>query len=342
MTSTGSRRPAGASLKRRRGRSFLHALAAVYAAFTLVALGAWSLVGDTWWTQPVNLATFWWTLPAVVVAPAAWAVRWRGLALLLAVPAVTWIWSYGTAFLPGTPASEPDLRVVSYNTFVAAEGVEHVLDLVARTDPDVLLLQEVFPEREVDLGRRLAERYPTQVTVQSPGVGGVSVLSRHPLVGIRPIGDASDRSRSTEVVVLDVAGRHVQVVPVHLISPCPSCGASMLERLELEGDVRRAEMHTVLGALDPALPAIVGGDFNSTERSEPYRRLTDAGFRDPQREAGRGPGFTWPDDGTLPPLIRIDWVLVRGLVPVDAAVGDGGPSDHRPVIADLAFPDEES
>lgn len=340
MTSTGARRPVRPHRPPRRvGRTLLHGAAAVYAAFTLAALAAWFVVGDTWWTQPVNLTTFWWTLPAVAVAPAVWIAGWRPLAALLSVPALVWVWSYLGAFLPDTVSLEPDLRVLSYNTLVATEGEDHVLDLVSRQEPDVLLLQEVFPGRQLALEAALADRYPTQVTVQSPGVGGVSVFSRYPLVETIPIGDASDRSRSTEIVVLDVDGRHVQVVPVHLISPCPTCGTSMIERLELEGAVRRAEMRTILAALDPALPTIIGGDFNSTDRSEPYRRLAAAGFRDPQWEVGSGPGFTWPNDRGVGAVIRIDWLLVRGLVPVHASVGAGGPSDHRPVMADLAFPE---
>lgn len=340
MTSKGARRPRHARPLRRGIRALLHALAGLYAVATLAALSAWWLVGDTWWTQPLNLTTFWWTLPAVAVAPAAWFARWRVLALLLAVPAMVWIWSYGTAFVPGDGEREPDLRVLSYNTFVAVPGHDHVIDLVARYEPDVLLLQEVFGDRQVALEEALSGRYPTRITIQSPRVGGVSVFSRYPAVETRAVGDATDRSRSTEVVVLDVDGRHVQVVPVHLISPCPNCGPSILERLELEGDVRRAEMSSVLAALDPDVPAVIGGDFNSTDRSEPYRRLVAAGFRDPQREAGRGPGFTWPDDGPFGAVLRIDWVLVRGLVPVAAEVVEGGPSDHRPVMADLAFPQE--
>lgn len=318
----------------------LHALAGLYAVLTVLALGAWFLVGDTWWSQPINLTTFWWTLPAVAVAPAAWLVGWRRLAMLLAIPAFVWLWSYGTAFLPNAPKGAADLRVVAYNTFVAAPGAQHVLDVADRHDPDVLLLQEVFPERQAELERLFADRFPTQVTLQSPGVGGVSVFSRYPLVETRPVGDATTRSRSTQIVVLDAGGQHVQVVPVHLISPCPGCGPSIIERLELEGDVRRAEMRTITEALDPDVPAIVGGDFNSTDRSEPYRHLTAAGFRDPQREAGRGPGFTWPDDDGVGAMLRIDWLLVRGLHPVGATVGPGGPSDHRPVIAELAFPEE--
>lgn len=340
MTPTGPRRRGRARSSPSGGRRLLHVTGGLYAAFTLAALAAWTLVGDTWWTQPVNLATFWWTLPAVLLAPVLWLVGSRRLAPLLAIPALVWVWAYGSAFLPSDVAGQADLRVASYNTFVGAPGVDHVVAFVEEHEPDVLLLQEVFPDRQQALDERLADRYPTRTTVQSPGVGGVSVFSRYPLVETRPVGDATERSRSTQVVVLDVEGQPLQVVSVHLISPCPTCGPSAIERLELEGDVRRAEMSTLLAALDPALPTVIGGDFNSTERSEPYRRLTAAGFRDPQREAGSGPGFTWPNDRGVP-VLRIDWLLARGLTPVRAWVADGGPSDHRPVLAEFALPEAD-
>lgn len=319
----------------------MHLVGGVYAAFTLAALAAWAIVGDTWWTQPVNLATFWWTLPAVVLSPLLWLIGSRRLAPLLAIPALVWIWAYGGAFLPKSAEGPADLRVASYNTFVGAPDADHVVAFAEEHEPDVLLLQEVFPDRQQALEERLADRYQTRTTIQSPGVGGVSVYSRYPLIETRPIGDATGRSRSMQVVVVDVEGQPVQVVSIHLISPCPTCGTSAVERLELEGDVRRAEMSTILAALDPTVPAIIGGDFNSTERSEPYRRLAAAGFRDPQREAGSGPGFTWPNDRGPGALLRIDWLLVRGLIPVAAWVADGGPSDHRPVLADFTLPEED-
>jgi endonuclease/exonuclease/phosphatase (EEP) superfamily protein YafD len=334
-----SREPSGLGQRLPLLRRIVYGAAVVYAVGSLVALAAWVTVGDTWWTQPANLTTFWWSLPAVVVAPAAWLARRRVLAGLLLVPALVWVWSYGSAFVP-LPRDEPppaSLRVATFNTYVGAPDLEHVLDLVDDHEPDVLLLQEVFPDRQEQMEEALAERYPTQVVVQSAGVGGVGVLSRYPVVDVRKVTDASANSRETQVVVLDVEGTAVQVVPVHLISPCPACGRSLVERIELEGDVRRAEMTAVIAALDEDLPAIVGGDFNSTDRAEPYRRLAAAGFRDPQRERGEGMGFTWPNDGTIGPVLRIDWLLTRGFEPVRAVVGEGGPSDHRPVVVDLAL-----
>ncbi|MBW3620687.1 MAG: endonuclease/exonuclease/phosphatase family protein [Actinobacteria bacterium] len=313
-------------------------LAALYAAATVAALVAWTVAGDAAWIQPVNLSTFWWSLPGVVLAPLALLLGGRRTAALLAVPAVLWLWSYGTAFLPdGTPDVAADLRVVSFNTYVRTPDAGHVLELVEETDPDVLVLQEVFPPRETELDAALAAVLPHRHVVQSPGVGGVAVYARFPIAEVRPIGDASERSRSTAVVVLDVDGRPLQVVPVHLISPCPTCGTSFLERLDLEGEVRVAEMGSIVAALDPDVPAIVAGDLNSTDRSMPYRRLAGAGFTDPQRDAGHGPGFTWPADDGPGAFLRIDWMLVRDLRAVEAWVGPARGSDHRPVIADLAF-----
>lgn len=313
----------------------------MYAIGTVLAVFAWFVAGDTWWVQPLSLSTFWWTLPGVVLVGLATVLGRRRAAVLFAVPALVWLWSYGTLFLPaGFVDQAPDVRVASYNTYVQAPSLDSVAALVDQASPDVLLLQEVFPERAQGLEGLLAESHPHQVVVQSPGVGGVVVASRFPVVDQRTVPLAEPGTRDTAVVVLDVDGRRLQVVPVHLTSPCPGCGASLTERLELEGRRRRAELASVLQALDTRVPAVVGGDFNSTARSEPYRLLTRAGFEDPHRAAGTGPGFTWPNDRLWFPVLRIDWVLTRGMDPVDAWVGDGGASDHRPVLVDLAFREE--
>lgn len=315
-------------------------LAGLYASVTVVLLVGWATVGDAWWLQPFNLSTFWWTLLGLLLLVVAVLARSWLAALLLAVPGLAFVWIYGTLFVPQLADPPPaDLVVATWNTYVQAPDEGHVVDLVDRVEPDVLLLQEVFPERQEQLEEALADRLPHIMTVQSDGgIGGVMVASRHPIVDERAVTTGDDDVRSTAVAVLDVDGQEVQVAPVHLRSPCPTCGASLTERLTLEGQSRAFEMANVLGQLDRGTPAIVAGDFNSTERSAAYRTLASAGFDDAHRSAGWGPGFTWPADGRLPvAVVRIDWVFARDLVAVDEWVDEAGPSDHRPVVATFAF-----
>jgi vancomycin resistance protein VanJ len=339
--STASVRPRTAD-RVHRSRPLLRLLAWPYAVTTVVLLCVWVVRLDQPVAQVLDLATFWATLPGVVLVAVAALARDGRAVVLFALPAVTCVWAYGGAFLPSSPPEvEPDLRVVAFNTFVGVTGSDHVLEVIDDHGPDVVLLQEVFGDREDELTAALADRYPHARFDRSDGVGAVAVLSRHPITAVTPVGEATDRSRGTSIVTLDVAGRAVQVGSVHLISPCPTCGPSVLERVELEDDVRSAEVGAVLAALDPEVPAILGGDLNSNDRGTAYRRLVGEGFDDAQRDAGRGMGFTWPADRGVPPFVRLDWILTRGLTATSASVGDAGGSDHRPVVVDVAFDSEE-
>lgn len=321
----------------RRRIGILGAAAILYAVATAAALAAWFAVGDTWWTLLVNVSTFWWTLPALPLLVLALLLRRRVAVLALSVPALLFVWAHGGLFVGSAPAAAGDLRVASYNTFVQAPDTTHVASLVRDEHPDVLLVQEILPGQARSIRDGVVDHLPHSWFGEPGRVGGVGVLSRHPIVEVRPIGSPDVLSRPTAVVVLDVGGRQVQVVPVHLTSPCMLCGESVLERQRFEAERRRAEMDAILQALDEEVPAVVGGDFNSDRRADPYRALAAAGFRDPQIEAGSGPGFTWPASrmGT----VRIDWVLARGLVPAAAWVDPPRASDHRPVVADLAWED---
>ncbi|MFN2556151.1 MAG: endonuclease/exonuclease/phosphatase family protein [Nitriliruptorales bacterium] len=327
-----------------------------YGAACAALLAAWWLLGDTWVTQTLNATTFWWSLPGLPLAAIAGVRRrWR-LAAWLAVPAATFVYSFGPFFVGSPPPVRGELRVAAYNTFIRAPDVSHIVALVRDERPDVLILEEVLPQPAVLLRRSLADRLPHVWVSESSRVGGVAVLSRYPITEVRPIAKAGRVSRPTAVVVLDLGNRprsdlpartaggdrsggqhRVQVVPVHLTSPCPSCGESVLGRQAFEAGIRRQETEAIIRSLDTNLPAIVAGDFNSTSRNDPYRLLVSAGFVDAQLEAGSGPGFTWPDRS--PPLLRLDWIFSRGLVPADALVGPARASDHRPVIADLAWPE---
>lgn len=348
------------------------ALAGVYAVFAVAAVVAWWVVGDAWWNQLVNLTTFWWALPSVPLLVLALAFRQWGIALLLAVPAGVLVWAYGGLFVPSASppsvaaGSGAELRVASYNVFIQVDDVSHVVDLVEADQPDLVLLQEVTAERVDRLRERVAGELPHGWFGDAANFGGVGVLSRHPIEEVRPVSGPEPFERPTAVLTLDVptsdGSQPIQVVPLHLVAACPVCGP-FVERQRYEVASRHREVQAVLDALDPELPAIVGGDLNGTRLSHAHRTLTEAGFRDPHRDVGSGLGFTYPADHAPPgrgggartgsrsprvtvahlplvsfPVLRLDHLLVRGLVPLDARVGDARASDHRPIHARLRLP----
>jgi len=100
--------------------------------------------------------------------------------------------------------------------------------------------------------------------------------------------------------------------------------------------------------LDPALPAVLTGDFNATaEKARPWKTLTTQGLTDAWLSAAerQGPAITFGRFGPPEPdgNNRIDWVLYRGPVTVahceTVVYNEGGryPSDHFPVFARLTL-----
>jgi endonuclease/exonuclease/phosphatase family metal-dependent hydrolase len=118
--------------------------------------------------------------------------------------------------------------------------------------------------------------------------------------------------------------------------------------LDVKGVVARFEAaKVILGevSLAPDLPSVVMGDFNADERSEPLEVLRGAGFRDSFREMH-------PEEVDVQTVHhyvdlsgprKIDYIMcdrrwdVRGADIVRTPAADRLPSDHFPVVAELAI-----
>ena len=320
-------------------RSWWAALAvygAAASAFLLLAL----VLGDrTWWLYTGALFAFWLLAPAVPGAVlAAWRRRRVVFAALLA-PALVWLWTFGPALLPPAPfqgAPGADLRLAAFNVSLTPR-VEHVVALQRRTRADVLLLQEVTPAARRALDRELPElahRWFAPISTLAAGNGGVAVLSRYPITSVEPVDGLPRGARPTAVVGLDVGRWRLDVLSVHLSSPCRDCLLTDREQISAISR-RRVREAARLAELVRGRRIVVAGDLNSGALNEPRRLLRRAGLRDAQRDVGWGPGFT---RGSQRTVTRIDWILTGpGVVPVSAWVDEPGRSDHRPVVADLAL-----
>lgn len=230
-----------------------------------------------------------------------------------------------------------------------------IADLVASWDADVVVLNEVDLDAtwsgRVNQARVLAERAGyTYRAEQSnydlwlPGFRirfGNAVLSRFPIVNTQPIdypavsgweSAAFGRKRGL-VCTLDLGtGRRVRVVAVHWDTRDAAVRAGSAEAIAaLAGD--------------GGPPIIAAGDFNSSllddsASSAEVARLTDPGT------------LAWTDDtpadpapASFPsasPTRLIDYILGQPPLRVTGFwVVDSRLSDHRPVVAEVVWPDDD-
>lgn len=325
-------------------------LAGLYTVLLLAYLLLRGLVGDAWWWLAFlhNFAPYYF-LPLVVLLPPAILLRLRGSAARLAVLLVIGVALYGGRWLPGGTAlaaadGEP-LRVVTFNVLPINPDFERIAAWLRTTDADVILLQELPPEKSAIMADWLAADYPyvdaipetTQIT-----------LSRTPFESMEPI-DLGGWWVSR--LTLDHAGRTVALYNVHMAMPTRDTPHLTLPinngfvQLALQYDeTRRNRLIRALLDIVQAeeRPYIVAGDFNTSDNAVIYDEMA-ARMADSYREAAAGLGGTWPagvgEEGFpawIPPLLRIDYVWhSRHFHTQQAAIGPQLGSDHLPLVVDL-------
>jgi endonuclease/exonuclease/phosphatase (EEP) superfamily protein YafD len=119
------------------------------------------------------------------------------------------------------------------------------------------------------------------------------------------------------------------VFDVHTVAPVGG------KRPEWKADLRAVRS----AAGRSTAPTLVIGDFNATWGNQGFRDLVADGFVDAAAARGMPDQFTWPNDASpLPPFLRLDHTLTRGaLVVTHIRTGTGQGSDHRPLVATVAF-----
>ena len=287
---------------------------------------------------------------AVAGVAVAAATSWW-LALLLSAPAATLLaWQLPPARRPNRivaqlpQAADPgpgvlSLRVLTLNLLGGKADPAAVVREIERHRVDVLVLQELTSEM-VD---RLAEagvdtRLPFCQLDPRPGPNGTGLWTRWPLAPLPPIPGlvaAAPRAR-----IEPVPGRPVTLTGVHPRPP-------------MRRRARRWQRE--LAAIRSALAAtggqqVVAGDFNASRDHRPFRDLLDDGFLDCADAAQQRPwpAFTWPAGGRIPPVMRLDHVLVSqaGATVCASRIVQVPGTDHRGVLAVIelapAGPDQQT
>jgi endonuclease/exonuclease/phosphatase family metal-dependent hydrolase len=235
---------------------------------------------------------------------------------------------------------------------------------IARLDPDVVALQEVWDDGTDNLaailGERLGYHHAYASTLESDGVKfGNAVLSRWPIAGHewRPLPAPDDLDEQRTVLRADIDGPRgpIQLFCTHL--------NWRFDQSHVRQDQVRAIALFVKDSPERTFPPILCGDFNADPESDEIRMLTGRTavpepklvFHDAWEAGGDGsPGHTWSNRNPYAVLDlevdrRIDFVFagwpkaggaghvvrctVEGTDPVDGVV----PSDHYAVLAELRY-----
>jgi len=223
---------------------------------------------------------------------------------------------------------QPVIRVATLNCSSFMLG-NPAPDLAA-WQPDIVLLQEVFPYQIQQIASALGLENDARIH-QTNGV-----ITRWKIE--REINDPIRRKQQVTIVM--PSGARIEVVNVHLAMAVTDLrlwrASSWISHRsnrathqnELAQDLQQLRMTTRF----PDAPVLFGGDFNSTASDAIHRQLSND-LVDAFASIGTGLGNTFQ---RRLPSIRIDYLYrSRQLTPVRCRAVTTRHSDHRMVIADF-------
>ncbi len=294
-----------------------------------------------WFVDALGYVLLWILVPTLLLLPAALYRRSWMLIALAAMPAILFFLAYGPLFLPRWPigaTAEPSFSVMTYNACYRNTDELAIAGAIEADAADVVVLRELEPPMAEALGERLADSYPYRRT--EPGCG---FFSSFPILEYEAFLLSEEAYDFAQRLVLDVEGRPVTFVSVHpkvpRIEGFHPFGLPIGVPTGLASGGRDADVGALIEMVEGiGGPLVVLGDFNLSDQHVLYGPLTDR-LIDSHRESGWGMGFTFtPSGGPGLAMWRIDLVLHSpDIVALSTHTGDYGGSDHRPLVATLAF-----
>jgi endonuclease/exonuclease/phosphatase family metal-dependent hydrolase len=258
-----------------------------------------------------------------------------GISMLFIAPVVIFslILSSAPILSGGGGLPQNTVRIATYNINGGydADGVFQ-LGLIARTIEaglaDIVVLQEVDAGRPVGYGADQVEFIARQLGMNhvfwptAEQVKGIAVLSRWPIT----------ESSGEYLTGLDERLGIIQVLIQTPDSPLTIVGGQLSPGEESQ---RLEQLGVLLSISGEISPVVIAGDLAAPPDDVVYQQLVLQGFSDPDQVLGIERGFTFPANN---PAFRYDYVLVKGLIPIDARQVDSVASDHRLVVIEAGWP----
>lgn len=276
-------------------------------------------------------------LALLVGLPTGWKV-------LAVVGLLSSAWTFGPEWLAGLtprPAATggPVIKVMTHNVFGLNYDMPRVAAVIAAEQPDIVALQEYFPE-QTRLDALLKAAYPYSARCQGGKRANIALYSKIPFDREMPAGDCPDDAYGTQRTAHIIAGftladgTHFSVLTTHMDWPFP------IDRQLAEFQSAETSIKAVKG------PLVVVGDFNST----PWSYAMKAFERDSGLKRETHALITYPLALTVPrrisrdgllrtlPFLPLDQVFQRGVVVSELHAGAPTGSDHLPVVFSFEVP----
>lgn len=229
-----------------------------------------------------------------------------------------------TADTADSAADPVSFRLFYANLHASNHDCEALFKKIGDAKPDVVVLVEFVGHWPAAAAESpVMSAFPHQVVSTPPGGEVMTVFAKFPLQRIPLTGRLRHRLLLADCAIAD---RQLRLFCLHAPRPMhwPWWTYHQYWR-EVE-----------LALADQPEPLLVLGDFNTTQYSRVYGRLTAQQLRGAHEDRGRGYAVTWPNYGFFVPLIRIDHILMSpGVECLEIAEGENPGSDHRSLIVDL-------
>jgi endonuclease/exonuclease/phosphatase (EEP) superfamily protein YafD len=288
--------------KKRWFRKVVNGLAWAYGFAILLWLILYIQFGDElWWLALVNAVTP--ILFAPLLPLLCLGLAWRRSTLLAPALPVLLIFLvfYGERFplypVGASVQPEAEISLLTFNIWAGSRTLDTASVIADNGWPDILALQELTAFMANALDDFTDEEYPFRLLSSGEGSFGLGIYSRYPLTEL----DASslyDMGWQVQLAEVQVEERSLLLYNVHAgatnLVHRQGVELSLPESVRLSYGQRREFARKLNEDIaQRGQPAIIAGDFNSTDRSDVYKILTQ-NLVDSHRAAGWGFGHTFP------------------------------------------------
>ncbi|MFP4250465.1 MAG: endonuclease/exonuclease/phosphatase family protein [Armatimonadota bacterium] len=319
-------------------RRIAGALALVAAAIPFAIWIVMQTPGEDWWVGAalVYAPKLQWIAVPVVGLALALSARSCGLVtanVAAAAFAIFVLAGYQLNTPPTIPEDRPVIRLATWNVYGWTSERELVQERILSWDADIVCIQEsarnVFDD--------LLPGY------ESTKAGDLRVFVRGRIIDAGSPSPAAGVVPRLQIVEVETDAGEFTVINAHIprgesVRRTPRRPQSLLRYLETGVRLREPQFDQLVAEL-PEGPVILAGDLNITSASRYYEQIS-AHLTDSFAEVGRGFGNTFVWRQRLP-AFRIDYVWTGGgVTPLRCETRPHLPSDHRPLVAELALPAE--